>query len=57
MGRIFRIRLYDRTQQGLMGNVSIGSTRKKIYGTAINAVCAMLISYFLVSNSYFHCGS
>lgn len=46
MGRIFRFRLYDRTQQGLMGNVSIGSTRKKIYGTAANAVCAMLISYF-----------
>ena len=46
MGCIFRFRLYDRTQQGLMGNVPIGSTRKKIYGTAINAVCAMLISYF-----------
>ena len=46
MGRIFRFRLYDWSQQGLMGNVTIGSTRKKIYGTAINAVCAMLISYF-----------
>ena len=29
MGRIFRFRLYDRTQQGLMGNVPIGITRKK----------------------------
>ena len=46
MGCIFRFRLYDRTQQGLMGNVPIVSTRKKIYGTASNAVCAMLISYF-----------
>ena len=41
MGRLFCFRLYDRTQQGLMGTVPVGSTR-----------CVLLSKLYLCSRIY-----